>query len=194
MFTTPVAAQLAAFAAIEAGERLLDVGTGTGVVAITAARAGAVVTGLDLTPALLDAARHNAEVARVAVDWREGDAEDLPFEDASFDLVGCHNVIDHCERPDAVLREAVRVLKPGAPLVITLNTFSRVGRLKFECNRRLHPRDELFVEHPWSYTSESFEHLALGFGLVTRKAWGARVTWLGRSGLSGFVFSKPAKA
>jgi tRNA G10 N-methylase Trm11 len=62
-FTTPVAAHLVEFAEIKLGEIVLDVGTGTGVVAITAARAGASVTGLDLTPDLLDVARENAQVA-----------------------------------------------------------------------------------------------------------------------------------
>ena len=62
-FTTPVAAHLVKFAEVKPGETVLDVGTGTGVVAITAARAGASVTGLDLTPALLDVARENARVA-----------------------------------------------------------------------------------------------------------------------------------
>ena len=56
-FTTPVAAHLVKFAGIAAGEHVLDVATGTGVVAITAARAGAQVTGLDMTPALLEQAR-----------------------------------------------------------------------------------------------------------------------------------------
>ena len=62
-FTTPVAAHLVEFAEVKPSETVLDVGTGTGVVAITAARAGASVTGLDLTPTLLDVARENARVA-----------------------------------------------------------------------------------------------------------------------------------
>lgn len=130
MFTTPVAAQLAAFAAIEAGERLLDVGTGTGVVAITAARAGAVVTGLDLTPALLEAARHNAQVARVTVDWREGDAEDLPFEDASFDVVTSQFGHMFAPRPEVAIEEMRRVLRPGGRVVFaTWPPEHFVGRL-----------------------------------------------------------------
>ena len=63
MYTTPVAAQLAAFAHIKTSENVLDVGTGTGVGAITSARMGASVTALDLTPTLLDAARENARIA-----------------------------------------------------------------------------------------------------------------------------------
>jgi len=58
-FTTPVAAHLVRFAGIRSGEAVLDVGTGTGVVAVTAARTGARVSALDLTPELLVAAREN---------------------------------------------------------------------------------------------------------------------------------------
>lgn len=63
MFTTPVAGQLVRFADITPGERLLDVGTGTGVVAVTAARAGARVSALDLTPQLVEQARLNSSTA-----------------------------------------------------------------------------------------------------------------------------------
>src|ERR1035441_6853749 len=63
----------------------LDMGTGTGVVAITAARAGTRVTGLDLTPALLEAARENSLIARQNIVWTEGDAEHLPYPDDSLD-------------------------------------------------------------------------------------------------------------
>lgn len=66
IFTTPAAAHLVRFAGIRAGEAVLDVGTGTGVAAITAARAGAQVKALDLTPALLKPARTRASPARVA--------------------------------------------------------------------------------------------------------------------------------
>ena len=73
MFTTPVAGHLVKFAGIDSGEAVLDVGTGTGVVAITAARAGAHVTALDLTPALLEQARENARIARRDdIVWTEG--------------------------------------------------------------------------------------------------------------------------
>ena len=87
LFTTPVAGHVVRFAAIVAGETVLDVGTGTGVLAITAARLGAKVCGLDLTAELIEQARENGSVARVPdIDWKQGDAEDLPYPDASFDL------------------------------------------------------------------------------------------------------------
>jgi SAM-dependent methyltransferase len=112
-FTTPVAAHLVEFAEIKPGETVLDVGTGTGVVAITAARAGASVTGLDLTPALLDVARENARVARLAVTWFEGDAENLPFPDGQFDVVVSQFGHMFAPRPDVAVAEMRRVLKPG---------------------------------------------------------------------------------
>jgi SAM-dependent methyltransferase len=113
MFTTPVAAHLVTFAGVVPGEHVLDVGTGTGVVAITAARAGARVTGLDLTPALLEHARENSRIARQDIVWAEGDAEDLPYPAASFDVVTSQFGHMFAPRPEVVVKEMRRVLKPG---------------------------------------------------------------------------------
>ena len=74
-------------AGVESGSRVLDVACGTGNAAIPAARAGAEVTGLDITAELLEGGRRKAAEAGVEVDWVEGDAEDLPFTDDSFDYV-----------------------------------------------------------------------------------------------------------
>lgn len=130
-FTTPVAAHLVEFAEVKPGEIVLDVGTGTGVVAITAARAGASVTGLDLTPALLDVARENAQVARIATtQWFEGDAESLPFSDAQFDVVVSQFGHMFAPRPDIAVAEMRRVLKPGGRIAFaTWPPEHFVGRL-----------------------------------------------------------------
>jgi SAM-dependent methyltransferase len=72
---------------VEPGMRVLDVACGTGNAAIPAARAGGVVTGLDLVPELLDGGRVKAGDAGVEVEWVEGDAEQLPFEDDAFERV-----------------------------------------------------------------------------------------------------------
>jgi len=72
---------------VEAGMRVLDVACGTGNAALPAARIGAQVTGLDLVPELLDGGREKAAAAGVEIDWVEGDAEELPFEDGAFDRV-----------------------------------------------------------------------------------------------------------
>src|SRR5712671_779233 len=82
--TTQPAAELVRRASPRAGQRLLDVACGTGVVAVTAARLGARVTGLDLTPELLERARENARIAGVEVVWHEGDVEALPFDAGAF--------------------------------------------------------------------------------------------------------------
>ena len=82
--TIPQAPRLIRHARVRAGDRVLDVGCGTGVVSITAARLGAHATGLDLTPELLQRARENARISEVAVEFHEGDAEALPFADSSF--------------------------------------------------------------------------------------------------------------
>jgi ubiquinone/menaquinone biosynthesis C-methylase UbiE len=85
LFNTIAAAKLVKFAQINAAERVLDLGCGTGVVAVTAARRGAKVRGLDLSPALLEVARQNAMVAKVDIEFVEGDAEALPHPEAAFD-------------------------------------------------------------------------------------------------------------
>src|SRR5215471_18991632 len=72
---------------VRPGEDVLDVACGTGNAAIRAAQAGGRVVGVDLTPELFDAARSGAAEAGVEVEWVEGDAEALPFPDASFDVV-----------------------------------------------------------------------------------------------------------
>lgn len=106
-------------AAVRAGQRVLDVGTGTGVVAITAAREGARVTGVDPTPQLLDQARENAAIAGVAAEFHQAGAEDLPFADASFDVV--LSQFGHMFSPYAqrAADEMLRVLKPGGALVFS---------------------------------------------------------------------------
>jgi SAM-dependent methyltransferase len=114
LFTTPPAGHLVKFAQVGTGQTVLDVGTGTGVVAITAARAGARVTALDLTPELLAQARENAAIARREdIVWTEGDAENLPYPDASFDVVLSQFGHMFAPRPDVVVAEMRRVLKPG---------------------------------------------------------------------------------
>jgi SAM-dependent methyltransferase len=118
-FTTMPAALLVRFAGVARGEAVLDVGCGTGVVAVTAARAGARVKGLDLTPALLERARENASVAGVEVDFDEGDAEALPYPDASFDVVLSQFGHMFAPRPEIATNEMLRVLRPGGRIAFS---------------------------------------------------------------------------
>lgn len=119
IMTTPPAAKLVRFAEIKAGERVLDVACGTGVVAITAALRGAKVAGLDLTPALIERARKNAAIAGVDVEFVEGDAEALPYPDGSFDVVLSQYGHMFAPRPAVVVREMLRVLKKGGRIAFS---------------------------------------------------------------------------
>src|SRR5947208_15238059 len=87
--------QIAAFLAPLAGRRVLDVGTGTGRAAITLARRGARVTGVDASSEMLDVARARAAAAGAEVRFEAGDAHALPFADRSFDAVVSLRVLMH---------------------------------------------------------------------------------------------------
>ena len=118
-FTTPAAASLVEFAEIRAGEAVLDVACGTGVVAVTAARRGAQVRGLDLSPALLEDARRNAAVIGADIEFTEGDAEALPYADASFDVALSQFGHMFAPRPEIAVAEMLRVLKPGGRIAFS---------------------------------------------------------------------------
>src|SRR6202167_1931046 len=117
--TTPPAAKLVKFAEVGEGQKLLDVACRTGVVAVTAARRGAKVSGLDLSPVLLERAHYNASVAAVDIDFTEGDAEALPYPDGSFDVVLSQYGHIFAPRPAVVLKEMLRVLKKGGRLALS---------------------------------------------------------------------------
>jgi SAM-dependent methyltransferase len=95
------------------GHEVLDVAAGTGNVALRAAAAGARVVGLDLTPELFTVARRRAERAGLDVEWMEGDAEDLPFDDECFDVVLSVFGVQFAPRHHIVADELIRVCRPG---------------------------------------------------------------------------------
>jgi len=119
MMTTPAAARLVKHAGVRAGQDVLDVACGTGVVAITASRAGGRVRGLDLTPELLERAKENARIASAEIEFREGDVEALPYGDATFDVVLSQFGHMFAPRPDVALGEMLRVLKPGGTIAFS---------------------------------------------------------------------------
>ncbi len=113
-----VGPKVVAAGGVSGDDTVLDVACGNGNATIPAAKTGASVTGIDLTPSLLDAGEAAAAEAGVEIDWIEGDAQKLPFDDGSFDVVlsvfGCMFVPD--QRTEA--EEIARVLKPGGRLAI----------------------------------------------------------------------------
>lgn len=101
------------------GERVLDVATGTGWTARRVAARGARVVGIDLGVDLIEAAKGLAANARISIDFRVGDAEKLPFEDASFDAVVSTCGVMFASKPEAAAAELARVCKKGGRLGLT---------------------------------------------------------------------------
>lgn len=99
-----------------AEEMWLDVATGTGAVARLAARAGADVTGLDLAPDLIETARGQTSAEGLSIRFDVGDAEALPYEDASFDVVVSTFGVMFAPDHSAVAQELARVSRPGGRL------------------------------------------------------------------------------
>jgi SAM-dependent methyltransferase len=117
--TGTAAPHLVRFAGIRSGAKVLDVACGTGVVALTAARLGAQVNGVDLTPELVLRARENAALMRAEAEFQEADAESLPFPDATFDVVVSQFGHMFAPRPDVTIAEMLRVLKPGGTVAFS---------------------------------------------------------------------------
>lgn len=118
-FTTASAASLVRFAGVTKGMRVLDIGCGTGVVAVTAARLGARVKAADLTPQLLERARENCRIADVEVEWVEADVEQLPFDDGEFDIVLSQFAHMFAPRPEVAIAEMLRVLRSGGTIAFS---------------------------------------------------------------------------
>ena len=104
--------------AIAPGSRVLDVATGTGNLAIPLARSGAVVTGVDIATNLLEQGRQRAAAEGLSIRFDEGDAEQLPYDDGSFDAVVTMFGAMFAPRPEVVAAELARVLKTGGVLAM----------------------------------------------------------------------------
>ncbi|MHB1261067.1 MAG: class I SAM-dependent methyltransferase [Thermoplasmatota archaeon] len=160
--TTPPAARLVTFAGIKPGDRVLDVGCGTGVASITARRAGARVTGLDLTPQLLERARQNSAIAGLSdIDWREGDAEAMPFKDGEFDAVISQYGHIFAPRADVTTREMLRVLRPGGRIAFSTWPPELALGSQFRLTGRYLPPPP-GVTPPWMWGDPAFIRERLG--------------------------------
>ena len=134
---------------------MLDVATGTGNLAIRAAAAGARVVGLDLTPELFEAARARAAANDVVVDWVEGDAEELPYEDESFDRVLSAFGVQFAPRHEIVAHELADVTRPGGRIgLVNWTPEGAIGELFKIMGRYLPPPPE-FASAPPLWGSEA---------------------------------------
>jgi len=115
-FLLPLGPRLVDACGVDAGMRVLDVAAGTGNASIPAAERGASVTASDLTPELLQAGRRRADAAGVELEWVEADAEHLPFDSESFDVVMSSIGAMFAPHHGEVADELVRVCRPGGTI------------------------------------------------------------------------------
>ncbi len=97
---------------------ILDVGTGTGFLALLFAELGHKVTGIDISKCMLEKSRYNAERLRLPVNFMHGDAENLPFDDGSFDIVMNRYLLWTLPDPKIAVNEWSRVVKSGGKLIL----------------------------------------------------------------------------
>ena len=117
-FLLPIGERLVDAAGIGPGTRVLDVASGPGNAAVPAARRGASVTASDLTPQLLQAGSQRPEAAGLDLEWVEADAEHLPFDDASYDVVMSAIGVMFAPHHQAAADELVRVCRPGGTIAL----------------------------------------------------------------------------
>ena len=155
-------------AGITAGMRVLDVACGTGNAARPAARAGARVTGLDLTPKLLSLGRTKAEAEGLDIEWKEGDAEQLPFEDGRFERVLSTFGHMFAPRHQRTADEMARVCGRGGAIVTASWTPEGVAGQIFKAAASYMPPPPDYASPPvlWGredHVRELFARVATGF-------------------------------
>jgi ubiquinone/menaquinone biosynthesis C-methylase UbiE len=153
-------------AGIGSDDMVLDVACGTGNATLPAARRGARVTGLDLTPKLLRDARAHAEAEGLEVEWVEGDAEALPFDDSSFDVVVSTFGCMFAPRHEVAAHEIARVLRPGGRIgICSWTPTGRIGGFFAVTARHLPPPPEGSVPPPMWGVPDHVRDLFAGTGV-----------------------------
>jgi ubiquinone/menaquinone biosynthesis C-methylase UbiE len=161
-FLLPLGPRLVQACGIGPGTVVLDVAAGTGNASIPAAKAGARVTASDLTPELLDAGRARAESEGLTLDWVEADAEHLPFESESFDVVMSSIGAMFAPHHQEVADELVRVCRPGGKVgLLSWTPDGQIGAL-FRTMGPFAPPPPPGAQPPPLWGSE--QHLAELFG------------------------------
>lgn len=148
---------------LKPGARVLDVACGTGNLCFPAARAGAVVTGLDFAPNLLETARRRADAEGVGIRFDEGDAESLPYDDASFDVVVSMFGVMFAPQPDVVAAELARVCRPGG--IVAMANWTPEGFIGqvFKTTGRHVPPPSMPSPLLWGKEGTAAERLGGGF-------------------------------
>jgi SAM-dependent methyltransferase len=169
-FLLPLGERLVAACGIGPGMRVLDVASGTGNAALRAAGRGATVTASDLTPGLLEAGRKVAESEGLELEWVEADAENLPFEDESFDVVMSSIGVMFAPHHQAAADELVRVCRTGGTIgLLSWTPEGMLGAL-FRTMKPFAPPPPPGVQPPPLWGSEEHLRGLLGDRVELRKA------------------------
>lgn len=176
VIATPLATELIGAAALSSGERVLDVGCGTGIVARLAAREvgpEGVVEAVDVNPGMLAVAKAASGATSIA--WHEASAESMPFGDDTFDAAFCQMSLQFVEDPTKALEEMRRVLKPKGRAALNMPgpTAPLFEVMAEAMGRHIAPQAAGFVRHVFSmHDVDELEALlsAAGFGDVSVQA------------------------
>lgn len=163
--------------------KVLEVGCGAGWEAVRWAQAGMEVHGIDLSDAALDLARKNLEHNNVTAELRWGNAEELPYEDDSFDIVASLGVLHQTQSTEKAVSEVYRVLRPGGEAMISIYYkyswkifLTRLARMNFEFTHEDAPITRLYTRREMSRLFSAFEDLDVFLGSVNatqspRQGW-----------------------
>jgi SAM-dependent methyltransferase len=148
--------------AIDPGTKVLDVAAGDGNVAVAAARAGAIVTATDLTPRMVELGRERTRLEGLEIEWLEADAEQLPFDHETFDVVTSAFGAMFAPRPEVVAAELMRVTQAGGVAGLTAWTPAGfIGRFAATITARLPvPPSELPAPTDWGIPEIATERLS----------------------------------
>lgn len=191
-YIADVGERVVAAAGIRPAMDVLDVACGTGNAAVPAARAGASVIGVDLVPKFLDQGRAKAEAQGLNIEWREADAENLPFEDHRFDRV--LSTFGHMFAPQhqRTAQEMARVCRPGGAIVTATWTPEGVTGDLFEISSSFMPPPPDYASPPilWGreeYVRERFAGTAVSVEFRRHVNW---IEWDSIEGWAEFFMTR----
>lgn len=162
---------------LKPGMTVLDVACGTGNLALPAAKTGAHVTGVDIAPNLVEQARKNAKAAGLSAKFDEGDAEALPYEDASFDAVVTMFGAMFAPRPELVASELKRVCRPGGKIAMANWTPSGfIGQMFKTTSAHVPPPPGMTSPVLWGVEETVRERFGEGISKLDTKL--QKITWV----------------
>src|SRR5260370_33558817 len=176
-FTAAEAKKFVKRLGIAPGARVLDVACGTGNTAIPASRAGASVTGVDIAPNLLMQARKRAAAEGLEIEFDEGDAEELPYSDHTFDVVLTMFGAMFAPRPERVAAELIRVCKPGGLIAMANWTPQGFVGKSFQLTAKMVPPPPVPPPVLWGVETVVQQRLGAGASSVTCTRQNARFAY-----------------